>query len=832
VRIILPIIALIASALPASAQQTGAIRGIVRDAETGAPLKGATARLRDRLDSTARQFGDLSDDAGLFSVEGVPFGTSYILEITFVGYQQERLDSLAPTAGKPILDIGEVRLRHAPRDMGEVHVVGQRSPVTVTADKTVYAVEDNPNYTATNVSELLGQIPSVDVDQDGKISLRGESDVTIMMNGRPLMMPADQRNRYLQSLPANVVRDIEIRTNPGAQFDAKNQSGIINIVTRRTLKDMIGGNINGGVDSRVGVNGGGGLYFNGENLNASLGGGINTGPGSGRSTSLRLNYLDSVERRVQGSGTSASESNSYYGYGQMDYKLSENDIVSLSFNIADWSSEFSSNGAHTFFNINDVVVGTFLDSITPSTDNGNSGGYGEASLLVKHVFQGDHKISLNVSLNANDYIGANDYAGIHRRADSTIDSIRSSARSSIYDQSNRSVVTTLDYENPISDTLTISLGAKSEINNLDNSTTIRNRDRTTGIFILDTLQSSHYLPKNTIWALYGNVAYKVTSALSLQAGLRFEQASLSARYASGASIVSREYSNIFPSGSVTYGLSDAESLTLSYRRSIALPDIDALNPTRVRWNDFFEYSGNPDLEPEFTNALQLSYNTFWGGGNMLVLSPFYSTTEGSIESSQQINEGVTYQSYANFNGAYSVGLEGTVTTRPFPWLFFRGSGNLYEKVNRGSSIPGDIHSSASGFSVSAAVNVDIMEGLTFSVNMFSRHPAPVGGSKRNGFTYWSFGLRQRLLQNTLTISLRANDPFDLQKWENIYDTAEFHTESSSKWTSRFIGLNVNYMFGSTPRMEEHRQEKTETKGGGGGTGGGAGGGGGGEGGGQ
>ena len=125
---IILIIALLALALPASAQPTGTIMGVVRDAGTGEPLKGATARLRDRLDSTARQLGDLSNDAGLFSIEGVPFGASYTLEITFVGYGRERLDSLAPTAGKPILDIGEVRLRHAPRDMGEVHVVGQRSP--------------------------------------------------------------------------------------------------------------------------------------------------------------------------------------------------------------------------------------------------------------------------------------------------------------------------------------------------------------------------------------------------------------------------------------------------------------------------------------------------------------------------------------------------------------------------------------------------------------------------------------------------------------------------------------------------------------------------------
>jgi hypothetical protein len=210
---------------------------------------------------------------------------------------------------------------------------------------------------------------------------------------------------------------------------------------------------------------------------------------------------------------------------------------------------------------------------------------------------------------------------------------------------------------------------------------------------------------------------------------------------------------------------------------------------------------------------------------MVSVAPYYSTTTGSIESSQRLLGGVTYASYANFNGAYSTGTEMSFSLKPLPWLNIRASGDLFRKVNRGGGAPGDFYSAATGYNGNGTLSADLLEGTTFSVNIYSNHPAVVGGSHQSGYAFWSFALRQRLLDKKLTLSLRLNDPFNLQKWENSYDSPEFHTESTSKWTSRYLGLNVSYTFGTTPRLETHRQERTETKGGSG-SGSGSGGGGG------
>jgi outer membrane receptor protein involved in Fe transport len=823
VLVALPLVALVAPAR-AQSQSGGSVTGVVRDAQTSAPLKAATVTIRPEGDSTAKPIGALSDASGAFRVEQVPIGRPMRLEISYIGYERHVVESFTLRSHVPSFDLGQVSLTASAVGTGEVTVSAARPDVIVAADKTTYAIESNPQYTATNVSELLGQVPGIDVDPDGKVSLRGDDNVTIMVNDRPLTMPTEQRNKYLQTLPSNMVRDIEVRTTPGAQFDAKNGGGIINIVTRRTMSDMFGGSVNGGLDTRVGGSVGFNSFYNGSDLNASLGAGTNRGENGGSNSNVRINYRDSIEQREVGSGSSASHSRSYHGNGQVDYKISASDLVSLSFNLNTWESEYTSTGEHVFFNAAGGEVLRSVDTSSPGSGVGNSGGYNSASLLYKHTFESDHKISLDVSYNRHGYEGTSAYKNTYLRG-GAIDSLRSSARNTEHERATSTVISSLDYNNPLAQEITLSIGAKNEINMLDNRTHVEILDRSSGEFVVDSLQTNHYLPENMVNALYTNVAYRPIEALGFQVGARLEHATVSADYASGTEIVERSYTNLFPSGSVNYNITPEHSLTLSYRRSVALPDIEALNPTRHRWSDFAEWSGNPDLEPEFTNTLNLAYNTFWSGGNMFSLSPYYSTTSGNIESSQRLVDGVTYTRSENFNGSYTLGSNATISMRPWTWLNFRISADVFQKVNRGSDVPGDIYSSAAGYSGSASLNVDPMEGMTLSLTSYSSKPATVGGSTTSGWNYWSVSLRQRLLDKKLTIQLRVNDPFNLQKWENVYESPDFRTEMSSKWSSRFVGLNISYSFGTQPRMEEHRQEKTETKGssGSGGSGGGSGG---------
>ncbi len=823
-QLLLPLALLIVTTI-AQAQSTGSVTGTVVDAASGAPLAGATAVIRPAADSTATPLGATTDTSGRFTVDHLSIGTRYRLEVRMIGYASVTRDSLTPRADHPSVSLGHIELAQQATEGQEVTVKGQRDQVVVLPDKTVYAVEGNTNYTATNVSELLGQIPSVSVDQDGAVSLRGDNSVVIMINDRPIMMPADQRNKYLQSLPADMVKDIEIRTSPGAQFDAKYQGGIINIVTRRTMSDMLGGSINAGATSVAGYSGGGTFYLNSGSVIASIGGGIHNSPNDGTSSEIRYNYSDSLEYHGIGDGTSESNNSSYYTHGQIDYDITHDDLASLSFSLNHWSSNYSSIDANTYFTQLDVPTTRLFDTSDRIPGSDNSGGYDDASLLLRHTFSDGHKIGLTVTWNDFGYSSDNRYASTYLRPDGSPDDERSSSRNTLFDRSNLSVVTSLDYENQLGKQLKISAGGRNEFNRLDNETAISTLDPASGQFVFDTLQSSHYLPENVVYAGYATVAYRPVDALGIQLGLRLEQAHVSAKYASGAEFVARDYTSLFPNVSLSYTIAEPHSLTLSYRRGIALPDVDALNPTVVKWSDLYSSSGNPDLDPEYTHHVELSYNTYWGRGNMVSVAPFYSTTNGSIERSEQLVNGATYSTYQNFNGTYRIGSDVSLGLRLFDRVMLRTGGSVYRQVNRGSSIPGDVESASTGYNGNVSAAVDLWKGANISFNGYFYEPAGVGGSQPGGFFYGSLGVRQKLLDDNLSIAFALNDPLNLQEWHSIYQTSEFYTESRSKWSSRYVSLNVSYTFGTHPRLENHRQETTETKGGGGGNGGGGGGGG-------
>ena len=350
---------------------------------------------------------------------------------------------------------------------------------------------------------------------------------------------------------------------------------------------------------------------------------------------------------------------------------------------------------------------------------------------------------------------------------------------------------------------TISFGAKTEMNWVDRNTQVSDLEGLFGQYTPDTLRSNHYLPEATTYATYGNVSHRPFEALSLQFGLRLEYAPISATYKSGELVVDNTYLNLFPSGSAAYSFSEEESITLSYRRSVSLPDIESLNPLRVRWSEFWETAGNPDLRPEIMHRITVNYSKFWGEGNMWSLAPSFSTSKDDIQSSEEINDGITTSTSANFNGTDRIGGSASFRLVPLEWLNVDVSIDINTTVNRGGTVSGDFYSSGTGYSMHGSVTVDLTESLSWKVNGEYYKPATVGASVNGAYITIRSSLRQQLFDDKLTIIASVNDPFNAQTWRRSFDSPEFRTESTSRWQSRYVGLDITYSFGTTPEMEEH-----------------------------
>lgn len=787
------------------------ISGVVVDASNGAGLVGVSVSAKPVEDTTSATIGAITNDKGKFKIEKAIPNKEYRLEVKLIGYDKET--KILKTSVEQN-EVGEIKLTQAVAEGKEVEVTAKKEMVVIKADKKVYTVEGNPQYTATNVSELLNQTPSVAVDQDGNVTMRGNS-VTIMMNDRPIMMPKEQLNKFLQSLPASEVKDIELKTNPSAKYDAKMQGGIINIVTKKKLSDMFGGNLGVGVTSNKGYNTNAGVYYNSKPLNVSLNGGLYVNPGGGSSTSTRINYTDSNERTIKGVSSSESESQSSHYSGQIDYNITENDVASVSFNMNRWPSEHNSKGGSDYYNSKGELVRQNIDTSFRTPNSNVIGGYNEASALLKHTFSEDHTLGLDWSYNGMNWGNAGTY--ISRSFIGTaLDSLRSTNRINNSQQKTETHIISLNYENPITEKFKIELGAKNEMNIGDNLNEVSNKDIKTGEYKTDTIQSSHYLPDNSIYAGYMNLAYTMSELFSFQAGLRAEFATVSAKFADGREVISKRFDNYFPTASVNYNFIQSHSLSLSYRRSVSLPSVSSLDPTIKMWDNTNQYAGNPNLQPEFENSFELGYNTFWGMGNNISSSLFYTRSVGDINTSSRVSGNYIFSSDANFNGTDRYGIEASLMMRPSEWLNFRFGGNFYNHENRGSNIEGDSYSHAFGYDFNGFLSLNITSNLTLGSNFFYRSSTQLGGNLRSGYSWASINLTQRLFDKKLSISLRLSDPFDMQKWESKYSTPQLYTEYYSKWQSRNLGLNVSYRFGTTPKMEEHKKDKSSTKGGGGG----------------
>ncbi len=792
-------------------QNNGSIIGNVFDAISNTPLKGVSISMKLSNDSNSNLIGAISNENGFFKISNVVLGKAYKIEVKMIGYETDLKNNIIIKNESNELNLGSIKLIQTTIKGQEVVVVDKKEMVVIKADKKVFTVEDNPQFSATNVSELLAQIPSVSVDQDGNVTMRGSS-VTIMMNDRPILMPQEQLSKFLQSLPSNEVQEIELKTNPSAKYDARMQGGIINIVSKKKLSDMFGGNISIGTDSRLGLNTNAGLFYNGKIINASLNGGIFYGPQSNSSTSLRINYLDSIERTIKTNATGTSTSSNKSGSGQVDYNFTDNDVASVSFNINRWPSNRYSGGITEYYNISNKLIRNSIDTSYRDPNSTEDGGYDEGSFLLKHNFSKDHLISLEWNYTGWGWSNSSIYKSTNY-VGSTIDSLKSIDRIDYRKNGTKSNVLSLSYENPVNDKLKLELGGKYEANNGDNITELKVMDYKKGEYVQDSIQSNHYIPQNSIYAGYINVSLSVSNELSFQSGIRSEFANVSAKYSNGLEIISKNFNNLFPSGSVNFNFNQSNSLSLSYRRSVSLPSVDDLNPTKVKWSNIFIKSGNPDLEPEFENSFELGYNTFWGIGNNVSTSLFLTKTSGNIENSQQIIDELTYSTDANFNGTDKYGIESNIMLRPVTWLNLRLGGSVFNTENRGSNIPGDIYSHDLGYTLNGYINSDIYNGLSFGSNIYYRSGSIIGGNNNSGYSWMSLSLNQKLFDKKLSISLRVNDPFNFQKWEMKYQSYQFYSENLNKWTSRTIGININYRFGTTPKMEEFKKEKSNSKGG-------------------
>ena len=766
------------------------ITGTLKDRSSSLPIEKATVELltdsSGKLRSTV-----ISDKAGQFRFTDLDTGR-YILVISFAGYTPINR-SIHLTNSE---DIGVVEMLQASKSLKEVVVTTRKTPMSATVDRKVYNVEQDILASSGSASDILKNVPSVEVDIEGQVSLRGAADVTILINGRPSAMMGSNRAEVLQQLPANSIERIEVITNPSAKFKPDGSAGIINIVLKKNVKLGLNGSVNANAGTSNRYNGGATLNYKQGKFSSFITGNVRQDERN-RYGTIDRQYLDST-----------GKINSTYE----EYRRSKSRPLSEFINAGiaytpDKKNEMGINGSylHRFQTRTDTINREFYgnDGLptslfirtrnAPATDIENN-----ATAYWQHNFaKEDHTLRIEATTSMEKEDERNYYQNAFRypSVDTTWDNVW------VY-QVQKDKQLTADYVLPLAGEAQLELGYMGSFLSHDILFYNELYDKGLGEFVMDSLTSSHFLYKENVHALYG-LFKKSYNKFSFSAGLRAEQAYRTSDLITLDSVVKYNYFQLYPTIHLGYKVRNGE-LQLNYSKRVNRPDGDALNPFPEYIDPLNLSAGNPYLEPEYIHSLELGYQ-IKAGKYSIVPSIYYRYKYNGFTSViKPVNDSVLLRTEENLASDQSAGLEVIFSARPFKFFNANLSSNIFYNTINAENLGFSDKKSIFSMNMSANLNFSFTKTtmLQSSINYRSKRQTP------QGIIYPSFvvnfGARQDLFKSKLSVTATLSDAFRTLRQKNVLSSAELYQTAINTRDSRVFYIGLSYRFGFTPKKKEEK----------------------------
>lgn len=767
------------------AQSSGLVKGKVIDQSTEAPLGFATVSLYTVADS-ALVTGGVTDDQGIFAVEVKP--GKYYAEITFLSYRTQAVENVNITSDNRTVDLGTIGLFSDAATLAEVEVRAEKSRMEMSLDKRVFNVGKDLANNGGNASEVLDNIPSVAVDVEGNVSLRGSGGVRILINGKPSGLVGIGDTDGLRQIPANLIERVEIVTNPSARYEAEGMAGVINIILKKEAKQGLNGSfdLTAGYPDRYGasIN----LNYRQNNLNffANYGLNYNENPGGGFTYQeftdgdgvLRFTELDRDRVRT---GLSNSVRTG------LDYYFSENTILTSAFTYRGGDDEnFSEIEYRDYVNSLDNLTGIAVrrdeeEEIEPSY---------EYAMTLRHNFgKEDHELVVDFRYQDNIETERSNIREQFFTPEYTDTGEPDLLQRSLNEEVQKQLIGQIDYTLPFGEEGRFEAGLRGSFRDIANEYLVEE-------FMTDEWQalaglSNDFNYNEDIYAAYGIFGNKFGN-FSFQVGLRAEYSDIVTELLQTNEVNARDYFNIFPSAHVGYELGGNNSVQVSYSRRINRPRFWDLNP-------FFSFSdarnfrsGNPNLDPEFTDAYEIGHLKYWDNAS-LSSSLYYRYTTGVIDRIQAFDEnGNTISQPQNLATEDAFGLEFTFSYTPFKWWDIDGSMNFYRAIVDGGNLAPDLQ--ADFYSWFSRVNskFDLWEVIDGQIRLNYRAPRRTTQGRDKAEYYMDLALSKDVLNKKGTITLSVRDVFNSRKRRFITDVPGFYREGDFQWRARQAMLTFSY----------------------------------------
>ncbi|MBQ5888959.1 MAG: TonB-dependent receptor [Bacteroidaceae bacterium] len=801
------------------AQVTGTVRGIIIEDETDEALPFATIALTPEGGS-APTAGCSTDMDGSFRLDNIKAG-KYTVKASFVGYLDESR-TVTISAGKNNINLGTIRLKSDRKLLKEVVVTEQRSQMSFEIDKRVFTVDQSLATTGGSASDVLAEIPSVEVDNEGTVSLRGSESVTVWINGKASGMTSDNQGDILQQLPAGSIEKIEVITNPSAKHSPEGTAGIINIVLKRDRKAGYYGSVQAGMDSELGYNAGGNINYSSGKFDAYAG--LNYRNMRFENEGVTDTRYTATERYQKQTNIGSHNPNNIFGRAGFTWRMTEKDELYANvmgmFGGGRHNNEILSESG--FINPDGTYADPTQMRTRTTTQRGKPTMY-NVELGYTHRWSDTHFIDFSVghhqwqqSRNA-EYRQSTMF--FSELGDTTIiDSYQ------FQDGKNRNNTTEikLDYEYKINENHRIEAGYKGDISN-DNSPVITYNDE--AHTLPDTMLYNKFNYKQNIQALYATYSGRI-GKFGYQVGLRGEYWNVKTRSygwheeQSGEipGYTNKNFFQLFPSAFVSYEISKGQEIQVNYTRRLRRPWGGQLNSFQNISDSTNISFGNPNLTPEYSNAYEINYLKNWEN-HTLSLSGYYRTTDDVIERISYSTGNIIYTTHENVAKTQSAGLEIVGKNRLFKRLDLTTTVNLfYYKLDafkytiNGQEITGDADEN---FSWNARMTANVMLPWGITLQATGRYDAKriVAQGYREPSYSLDLGLRKMFNQNW-SVSINARDILDSRGRETVTINDQFYRYSKNSHGGRRFGITVTYSFGNMKAKKPNQKQMQEMPSGG------------------
>ena len=797
----------------------GVLQGSIKDSASMKPIEYASVSLVD-LEHNELVTGGLSDKNGLVNITEIPLG-KYVAVIEFMGYRKKEIGPLNifPGEGGGIRqNFGEVKMSISSLNMATVDVLGKESTFIQTIDKKIFNVGRDISSSGGNGADVLRKVPSVDVDIDGVVSIAGDANVTILIDGKRSGRTGSGRRGEIENIAASMIEKVEVITNPSAKYDPDGVGGIINIVMKRGALDGFNGNVSAMQGDYKQQNLNGNVNYRTDKLNLFTSMNYRTGDRVGDGLrEFQYAYTNRIDSLFQNTSRTSTPNNLGFRIGG-DYYPSSNKTIGYTLDISE-HKELEQNNINYLINTRDPSE-LGLKEMEESDD-----GY-----HIDHVFSYENKYDAQKQL-------LKAYASFAREIDDvfetgTMESLNYKSSDSKTLEDNTNITMAVDYENEYGEKLGIETGIKFTI-----------RDFGENLNYLEDKYENDY--QEDIYAAYVVTKYNLTDRFGFKLGARFEQVETKANLngpvthdstniitkifdnAIAESPFNNPYKKVYPSAFLLYKLTERQSMQFGYSKKVNRPNRRTLSPFPNNTQDISRLrNGNPYLKPEYSDVMELSFSSNSRKLNLNMSSSYKNTSdvimwwdrdyETFIDTKRPTGpDTTTYEilTAGNAENSKSINFNGNIMYRPMPLASIMIWGYSWNStISDEGEADFNGNSRGMGFGGRLTLNIPTIARIELSGNGRGKMKITTGSIPSNYRI--NLGIQKYFLKNRLSVTFKVNDLFDTGKF--IIDTSTEVTNTATQETytqlmyaerqrqKRNTSIVLNYNFGKQQKKKWSR----------------------------